>query len=518
VQKKDEKDSKIFNIRPVCFWAFFVAITVALCSLNIWFALAFVSVILCLGFACQFLRAKDSVLSFLGSSRVFFVGTFVLCVLVMFSFSITTLVYSNVKTYGGEHNLTGVVESYKLQTDADGTSFMTLSGAKFDDANVSGHVIVFISKYDEQGEIAVGEYVKLLAKLSPAKVNDININSQVMYSSSVNWSDISVDGKSYGLKFVVWRYSKSFLEKFMPPTSANLMYSMMFGDRSTLDGQLNADFKVTGLAQILAVSGLQVGIVIGMFVALLNFCKIRKKYQFPIVLCILMFYCYLCDFRFSILRASIMFLVLLFNRIYLRRGDMLSSICAAGILTLVLFPYALWSWSFQLSYVCMLGIVFFYRPFENILKKTLIKNAPGFIKSIQLFFIKGLTFYACITITILPLIIKYYGAFPVFGMVSNLFLLPILILSFQGVVLALVTWVGQVLLYPIRYLLDFVKVTANTMAKIPFASVPISNGGYWFLFYFLGLILCSRFVFLRKQYKYSAAALLFGVYLLGFFL
>jgi hypothetical protein len=122
-----------------------------------------------------------------------------------------------------------------------------------------------------------------------------------------------------------------------------------------------------------------------------------------------------------------------------------------------------------------------------------------------------------VTVATFPFVIKYFGAFPVFGLIANLVFVPVLSFSFQVAVFAVVTWVGKFLMPPIHYLVEFVRLGTQAIASIPFAQIRASNDGYWFLAYFLALILCSRFIFLKPVYKYSAAGVLFVIYLIGFF-
>ena len=47
----------------------------------------------------------------------------------------------------------------------------------------------------------------------------------------------------------------------MNQKEASLAYSMLFGDKTLLDGKVKDNFSETGLAHVLAVSGLHVGFI-----------------------------------------------------------------------------------------------------------------------------------------------------------------------------------------------------------------------------------------------------------------
>jgi len=181
----------------------------------------------------------------------------------------------------------------------------------------------------------------------------------------------------------------------------------------------------------------------------------------------------------------------------------------AGILTLLIFPYALWSWSFQMSYSCMFGIALFYMPIEKLFKKIIKKSYLNFL-------VRGLSMYTCVTIMTLPFVIRMFGVFPTYGLFANILFLPILTLAFCVSVFAVVTWMGHVLLYPVDLLLTGLHSVMSSMSGWWGSQIHLSNGGMWWLAYFVAMICFSRFLFVRPLYKYSVAGLLIGVYLIGF--
>ncbi|MDR0462478.1 MAG: ComEC/Rec2 family competence protein [Christensenellaceae bacterium] len=507
-----------FNIRPLCFWGGIVAFVAYLATVSFTACACFVFAVFVLLVCLQFVKTKDAVVTFLGTSRIFFVGAVILCIAVMLSFGITNLVWSSSKSYAGIHSLDGVVESFNFRPTDQGASYMSLSNAKFDGKPVSGRVIVFVSGYDNgEVQIEVGRRVEVSSRLSMAVANAMNVNNKTRYTANTKYDDIAVLAKSRDFRHVVLRHTRTFFGKYLSPTNATLMYSMVFGDKSALEDEVRNDFAINGMAHALAVSGLHVGVLIAMLSGLLRLCRVRRRSRVFAIVPMLLFYCYLCGFAFPVIRASIMFSILLCNTAFLRVTDLLSSICMAGILTLLIFPYAILSISFQLSYTCMLGIAILYRPIENLLKRTIIQKAPRSVMAVQTWVIKAVTMCLCADISLFPLIVKYFKAVPVFSLFGNLIILPLLILAFQVAVISLVTWVGFFLLYPIEYLLVAVRWMMSLTSRVPFARMHLSNGGAWFLSYFLAIILMSRFVFLPRKYKYPTVAVLLCVYTVGFF-
>jgi len=261
-----------FNIRPICFWAFFVALTVAVCigfkGRPVGIAVYFV-VLIGLFTALQFLKCRDKVLTFFGTSRINFVITIALCLVVALSFALTSLSYTHQKSFAGYNDLSGVVERHNL--NEDGSGWFIISNAKFGTTKVNGQVRVFINNPNESTRAnVISTYrVKMNTQLGRANNNDWNINNSIKYTANIGLRDeVTAVGTAKDGRSVILRHSQSFLRKHMRNRNADLMYAMMFGDRSDLDDELSESFSLTGIAHVLAVSGLHVGILVGMLVLL----------------------------------------------------------------------------------------------------------------------------------------------------------------------------------------------------------------------------------------------------------
>jgi len=249
-----------FNIRPICFWAFFVALTVVVClashEVPIWIAVYFI-VLISAFVGLQFLKCRDKVLTFFGTSRINFIVTITLCLVVSLSFALTTLLYMHQKSFTGFHDLSGVVENHKITED--GSGWFVLSNAKFGKTSVNGKVWVYINNPNESVlENANSTHkVTINTQLRRAPANDFYINNGIKYTANVSINDeVIAVGINKSPRSVILRHAQSFLRRHMKDRNADLMYAMLFGDRSTLDGELSESFSLTGLAHVLAVSGL----------------------------------------------------------------------------------------------------------------------------------------------------------------------------------------------------------------------------------------------------------------------
>ena len=519
----------MFNVRPMCLFALVIGFTAFFCTLNVFAGFGFIVFVAAGLFVLHLFRGhvRGRVLSFLATSRAFFIGCVALGLLVLLSFGITTAIYSSITPHYDRHTLSGTVENYKLRAPEDGGTYVTLSDASFDGQKIDGRVFVSLSKYkpspdapaDAPPPFQTGDIVSIKdTTLTVATADQFYVNNRLMYKGNAVFANVETAGVSREVKHVILRYAHDMFVKHMSPKNADVLYGMAFGDRSSVDGETDSTFRHAGLIHVLAVSGLHVSVLIGAVVGILKVMRIRAKYQFPIVLCLLIFYCYLCDFKFSIIRACLMFLIFLFMSCYARKTDTITRLSAAALLTLIMFPFAIYSWSFQLSYACVFGIALFGKPLDRAVT-NLIRRAklPTWFDRIMIYLSKGLTMYVCVTAATFPLLIMYFGYFATFGIVTNMLFLPLMVFAFILGMFAIASWVGQFLLAIPNALIEFCRMGTAALTRVPGALVNLHNSGPWFIFFLLAVTALSSFIFIKPKYKFAAASVLFVIYSIGFF-
>lgn len=136
-----------------------------------------------------------------------------------------------------------------------------------------------------------------------------------------------------------------------------MVTAMLFGDKSMLDREVYETFQKNGTAHILAVSGLHIGFLYGIF----NFFwRGRKGLFFYGTASVLLFaYAALAEFSPSVVRAVLMILMHLGAGAFRRRYDLLTSTAFTFMLMLVYNPMQLFHTGFQLSFLAMasLGVI-----------------------------------------------------------------------------------------------------------------------------------------------------------------
>ncbi len=151
-----------------------------------------------------------------------------------------------------------------------------------------------------------------------------------------------------------------FLERareLLDKRSFGLVSGLMFGEKGFMDWDEAESFRHNGIAHVLAVSGLHVGLLYAVIMKLLGG---RRDLKAGLVtLAALFFYAALADFSISVMRAGLMISLNILAFRLRRRYDMVSAASLTALVFLSTDPYQLFDSGFQLSFTAAysLGVV-----------------------------------------------------------------------------------------------------------------------------------------------------------------
>ncbi|MDA1044776.1 MAG: ComEC/Rec2 family competence protein, partial [Verrucomicrobia bacterium] len=110
-----------------------------------------------------------------------------------------------------------------------------------------------------------------------------------------------------------------------------LMHALLLGLRTALDKEVNEMAVKSGTVHIFAVSGLHLGIFVGLVVFVLNFCRISRAHWILFLTPLLVGYTAMIGAPPSAVRACVMALIYFAAPILGRRADIPSSVAAAAL-------------------------------------------------------------------------------------------------------------------------------------------------------------------------------------------
>ena len=147
------------------------------------------------------------------------------------------------------------------------------------------------------------------------------------------------------------------LSEYLYYDSFGIASGMLFGGTQNISDELTLAFRSSGVAHLLAVSGLHTSLWCGLFISILKLFKLKEKYANLFGILILVLLTIISGFTPSVIRASFMMGITLIAPIFKKRSDSINSLGLAAGIILVINPYVLYSPSFFLSFLATLGVV-----------------------------------------------------------------------------------------------------------------------------------------------------------------
>lgn len=232
---------------------------------------------------------------------------------------------------------------------------------------------------------------------------------------------------------------QDFLDNHATPLAASLYKALLIGETGSIPPPVQEAFTRAGVTHILAISGLHMGMVAGVAYALgmwlikrspyllLRFSafKIAALFSIPIVL----FYGAMAGMSPPSTRAMIMVSVFLAAVLLGRQGDIYNNLAIAMWAILFFSPAALYAPSFQLSFIAVFSIVFFYprwqdwlgRKRENPLARLRPRPSPVLDKVWGLFLVSAIA-----TLGTAPIVAYHFHRLSIVGLLSNVIVVPLL--------------------------------------------------------------------------------------------
>ena len=268
-----------------------------------------------------------------------------------------------------------------------------------------------------------------------------------------------------------------------PAESAGLVTALLTGDTAGLpQGDYDALRRV-GLAHAVAVSGLHMGFLVQLAVALTG-SRYRRRTAF-VVLPLMAVYALAVGCTPSVVRAAVMNGLLLLGPLLGRENDSPTSLSLALLLLLLQDPYASLSVGLQLSFASVAGILAFsgrVRDYVTGLVPAPEKKEkrPGPLRRLGRWAAGSLGVTVGAMVFTVPLLVWYFGSLSLAAPLANLLCLPLLQLTFQsGLLTALVQLLlpalGTALGQAVGVLPRLALWVVRGLADAPFAAVTVAG-------------------------------------------
>jgi competence protein ComEC len=276
--------------------------------------------------------------------------------------------------------------------------------------------------------------------------------------------------------------------------------AITLGYTNELDAEVKQSYSATGAMHILSVSGLHVGIIFIVLEKLLFFLSRKKFMRILKAVLIILFlwgYALLTGLSPSVMRAAAMLSFVVVGNTLKQQANIYNSLAVSAFFLLTFNPFLLYDVGFQLSYLAVLGIVYFH---PLIYKTLYIKN-----KWIDKIWVLTSVAIAAQLITV-PLSLYYFHQFPNYFLLTGLIVIPLSTFIIYGIIFLFVIspweWGSAITGKGINLLVEFMNSSIKTIENLPGALTSnISFSSVQVVLFYAALLTVTLFI-MSKKIKY----------------
>ncbi len=294
------------------------------------------------------------------------------------------------------------------------------------------------------------------------------------------------------------------IDRILEKEEASLLKGILLGDISNIEEEVYEKFQTSNMAHILAVSGMHISyIIIGtnlIFKKLIG----KRKAKYVIIL-ILIIYAFVSGFSTSIIRASIMGILITLSGIVHRKNDIWTSMSISLLIILIYNPFLITNIGLQLSYFGVIGIILLNKNILGILNKIKSKR----IKKVYLYY-KGseelinkikeiISVTLSVQIMIFPIVLYHFNFvgiyFIITSLITSIIVGPIIFLGIISIILfTIFEPISKGIVFLLRIALN-ILIKISNLSNLVFAKIYLPTPKIWMIVSYYLIIFVVRFIY-----------------------
>lgn len=290
--------------------------------------------------------------------------------------------------------------------------------------------------------------------------------SGVTAQMAIYETDVKIIGDEPGLLNSIRRLSHRLSERIVSlpiePNTASFLTTIIAANTEIIDQDLRDDYAIAGIAHLLSISGLHVGIILAIISLILyplNICGLRRT-KIVISIAVLWVFAIMDGMVPSVMRAVVIATISGIGLFLGRRHSPLNSLAIAVMIILFVAPSSIIMPGFQLTVLATLAIIIVAPILSETFRRRsrlLYIIASGIIIPIAAIIATGI------------LAAYYFHVFPVYFLISNILasiiIPPLMFLSIILIILPL-PWLGTIIDKIFQILTESVA-NLNNLPQLP---------------------------------------------------
>ena len=404
---------------------------------------------------------------------------------------------------------------YKIENTAFGTNIY-LKGVEVENGEKSVSVKRIFVNTEKIPNVKIGNIIKVRGKLRQFEeaANKGNFDSRKYYLSLGFYGKIEagtievINGDYSGIRQGLYELRMEIIERLEKLCSDNngifsiinnkngIIGAIILGDKTDLDSDIKELYSVSGIAHILAISGLHIS-----FIGMAIYRLLRRRFRFlfsaAVSIPVVLSFGIMSGFGISTIRAIIMFILKIIGEVLGRKYDAITAISLAGLVLLVQNPFVVCNSGFQMSFGAIIAIVLILPIVEEIL------NTDNKI-------IKVLSANFTISLVMNPILAWNYYELPTFSFLLNIVVVPlmsvVIVSSIAGIFCSCIMFgFGKVVIFPGCGILELYTFLCNIINKSSVASIVVGQPKVTIIIVYYAILLVVLFGLKNIRTKYTRA-------------
>lgn len=374
-----------------------------------------------------------------------------------------------------------------------------------------GNIIAY---FQSEPDLKIGNKIYLKGKFQQFEVarNKGNFDSKKYYLSigittKIAVKEYYVSDDNYDFlrdklctlrEYVVGMFSKlcdtNGKDKWLYDNKAGIFSAILMGDKTELDQEIKDLYSLSGIAHILAISGLHISLI-GMFL----YSLLRKRFSFAtssaLTIAVVTLFAITSGMGIATIRAFVMFILKLIGEILGRKYDYITAISLSALILLADNPFIIINSGFQMSFCAMITI-------------TIIWPKVVYLINIKSKIANSIVLSLCIGIFMNPVIAYNYFQLPTYSFMLNIIVVPLLgivvISAIAGSGMGFLSiLMGKTALTPGCLILEVYTFLCENVLKIPGAVIVVGKPTIKIivLYYMVIVFFLFCFTLVRKNYE-----------------
>ena len=375
-------------------------------------------------------------------------------------------------------NITGIVTKYSI----DGNKLTIYLKAK------EIIIINYYLKTESEKEyytknLELGDRLKIVGELSIPNNNTIPngfnykkylYHKKIYYLFTAN--NIKIVSKNTSIFYF---FKNQIIKRITKIDKTGYLKIFITGEKDDLDNNILQEYQTNGVSHLFSISGMHVSLLASIILFILKKVSYNNKLNYLVVILFLLFYLFLTNFSSSILRTTIMFILMAINKCYNLKVKNIDIICLVLIIIIIINPFYIYDIGFQYSYLISFTLI--------LLAKKTNKVRNKLVQSLYISFI-------CFLVSF-PISIYNFSSVNILSIFINIILIPLVSVAIYP--LSLLTFIIRPLINIFVLAVSILEKLNNIFASITIFQLVVSKPSIIIIFAYYVIIYLSLF---NKKY------------------